>query len=194
MTARRRPPRIPIRGQILCAAGLAVVFVGVTGAVLTEERIIQVALRVDQVRRDNLAGAVIAGDRLGVICFDTVSSVTVASTAVPKLLDELRARLSAGDVPAVTSTRTVDLPVAPPSELADVPCDVALFDDADGDGRWQRGESYVTAWNGSVDSVRLVHHRANGGWLLIRGGVPPSEQVLPSDLVVFIDPVIGPVP
>ena len=194
MTVAQWSPRISTIGQIPYAAIVAVVFHGVAGGLFAEERAIQVALRVDQVRRDHLVGAVIAGDRLGVICFETISPVTLASTAVPGLLNELRATLIAGEAQAVTGARAIDLPVAPPLGLADVPCDVVLFDDADGDGRWQRGESYVTAWNGDVDSVRLVHRGANGGWRLIRGGVPPSEDVVPSDLLVFIDPVVEPVP
>jgi len=139
-------------------------------------------------------GAVIAGNRLGVVCFETVPALTVASTAVPELLEELRAKVTARGVPAVTSAQTVDLPVAQPREVADVPCEVTLFEDADDDGRWQPGESFVTAWNGDPDSVRLIHHGANGGWRLIRGGAPRSER-LPSDLLVFIDPIVGePVP
>lgn len=193
MTAMQWSPGISTIGQILYAAIVAVVFHGVAD-LFAEERAIQVALRVDQVRRDHLVGAVIAGDRLGVICFETISSVTLASTAAPRLLNELRATLIAGGAQAVTGPRTIDLPAAPPLGLADVPCDVVLFDDADGNGRWQRGESYVTAWNGDVDSVRLVHRGANGGWRLIRGGVPPSEDVVPSDLLVFIDPIVEPVP
>ena len=190
-------PRISTIGPILYAAVLAGVFNGVGGGLFAEGRAIQVALRVDPVRRDHLVGAVIVGDRLGVVCFETISPVTLASTAVPGLLNELRATPGASKAHAVTSARTVDLPVAPPLGLADVPCDVVLFDDADGDGFWQRGENYVTAWNGGVDGVRLVYRGdrgANGGWQLIRGGVPAGDDVRPSDVVVFIDPVVEPVP
>ena len=193
MTATWRPRPISVRGRAPWAAVLAVFFIAVPGVVLAGEQAIHVALRVEQYRRGSRAGTLIAGDRLGVVCFETVSPLTVSSTAVPKLLEELRAKMTAGAVPAVTSARTVDLPVAQLREVADVPCEVTLFEDTDDDGRWQPGESYVTAWNGSRDSVRLVH-RANGGWRLIRGGAPRPAH-LPSDLLVFVDPVVGePVP
>ena len=140
---------------------------------------------------DRNTQAVVRGDHLGVVCFAVDPPATVAAVAAPALVDELRAALGAAGAPATTAPRSLPLPAAVDAAVSDTPCDVVLFDDADGDGGWSRGEGYVTAWSGGRGSVRLVHRTGGGGgWRLIEGGSPTVERPLPAGRTVAVDPVV----
>ena len=171
--------------------GLATAVVAAGCAASGAEPAIRVVLHVAHAVGVSPAGTVVRGDHLGVVCFAVDPPATVAAVAAPALVDELRAALGTAGAPATTAPRSLPLPAAVDAAVSDTPCDVVLFDDADGDGGWSRGEGYVTAWSGGRGSVRIVHRTGgDGGWRLIEGGSPPVERPLPAGRTVAVDPVV----
>lgn len=161
---------------------------------------VRVALRADRVRTDNPAASLFTGTWLGVVCLSQRPPTTLAAAAAAGLVDDFRAALATGDLPVQTLPQSLSLPDAADAPDGD-PCDVVLFDDADGDGQWAPGEIYVTAWTGGPGGYRVVHLRAPGaaqpgaapGWNLVEGGLEPAYRPDMANTVVTVNPLLEPV-
>ena len=83
--------RCPEGGRVVLAAAVLAAACAPAGA----EPAIRVALRAAPADGVLRAGEVVEGDRLGVVCFAVDPPATVATTAAPAFVDELRAALGA---------------------------------------------------------------------------------------------------
>ena len=138
------------------AALVSIVVGSVVGGCVQREATstVLVALGAERVRTDSPDAYVIRGQTVGVVCFDVSPPVTVAAEKAGALVDAFRASLASGSLPIETASTRVVLPV-PVDGVEGEACDLVLFDDADGDGKWSSGESYVTGWSGGRGSYRL---------------------------------------
>lgn len=135
----------------------------------------------------------LAGDTIGIVRLNPDAPTTLASVPAGHLLEPFRAALNQTSRPAMSPAVTVPLPNPPPGSVSGAPLDIVWFRDANGDGSWQRGEPYTTAWTGGRGGFRLILETlpASGrpGWRLIEGGEPPADHPDLSRIVVYIDPV-----
>ena len=183
------------------AALVSIVVGSVVGGCVQREATstVLVALGAERVRTDSPDAYVIRGQTVGVVCFDVSPPVTVAAEKAGALVDAFRASLASGSLPIETASTRVVLPV-PVDGVEGEACDLVLFDDADGDGKWSSGESYVTGWSGGRGSYRLVARDGGRdqsadepGWALVEGGASPTRHAVPSDVVVVLEPLLEPV-
>ncbi len=157
---------------------------------------VHVALGLERARTANPAPSLASGRTVGVVCFDVSPPTTVVAADAGVMVDAFRAALASGEFPVETAAQVVALPA--PAAHDGGACDIALFDDVDGDAAWDPGEPYFLAWSGGRGGYRLValseprtdQSGAQAGWNLVEGGVPPTYTGVPSDVVVVIEPVI----
>ena len=180
--------------------GLARVCLGAAGAVAVAgfscdsqgtATVLQVALRSSASSTTGVD--LLAGDTVGIVQLNPDAPTTLASAPAGHLLEPFRAALNETSRPAMSSAVTVSLPDPPPGRVSGAPLDIVWFRDVNGDGAWQRGEPYTTAWTGGRGGFRLILEALPAAgrprWRLIEGGEPPTEHPDPSRVVVYIDPV-----
>lgn len=135
---------------------------------------------------------VLAGDTVGVVRLSPAPT-TIVSTPAGHLLAPFRAAVAGTDRPATSPAVTLRVPEPSPGELAGMPFDIVFFTDVNGDGAWQGGEPFATAWSGGSGSYRLIaegpSREGRPRWRLLEGGEPPTVREPTSDVVVYIDPV-----
>lgn len=160
---------------------------------------LRVELRVTSTLTDTPASFVIPADTLAAVSgIGTANSTTLASSPAADAVAELRQALDSEVLPAVSSPLTLTLPtdsVPDPTEW-----DIVLFVDTDRDGRWSRGESFVTAWTGGTGSHRVAYVAAGdelppgavAGWNLLEGGAPRTYHPLDA-VVVTLNPLQEPI-
>ena len=176
--------------------------VNTSGALQVGAQSIVVGLATE--RADNPLSSVIPANMVGVVCF-VADQPGVTLTAVPgdKILEPFTELLAVGGSHVESPTLVVDLPTqSGVSDIDGQPCDIVLFDDANGNGRLDDRETYISAWNGGADSYRLVYLTAPAsdrigagpGWNLVRGGFPVTYQSDLTKVIILVDPVVGPVP
>ena len=160
---------------------------------------LRVELRVTSTLTDNAASFLMPVDTLAVVAgLGTAEATTLASTSAGAVVAELRQALEGDVLPAVSGPVTLTLPTGTAPDQTE--WDIALFADADGDGRGARGESFVTAWTGGVGSYKLIHladtdelpSGAVAGWHLLEGGAPRTYHALDA-VVVSLNPLQEPI-
>ncbi len=181
-------------------AGLfSVVAVVVACAQEAPSATVRVALGLERARTGDPGAHLVAGRTLGVVCFEASPPRTMTVADAGAMVDAFRAALGRGEFPVETASQVLALPA--PAAHDGGACDIALFDDADGDDAWDPGESYFLSWSGGRGGYRLValsdprpdQSGAQAGWNLVEGGVPPTYTRVPSDIVVVIEPVVEPI-
>ena len=171
--------------------------VNTSGALQVGAQSIVVGLATE--RAGDPLSSVIPANMVGIVCFVAHRAVvTLTAVAVDKILEPFTEQLALGGFHVESSTLVIDLPTQ--SGVTDIdgqPCDIVLFDDANGNGRLEDRETYMSAWNGGADSYRVMHLTepthdrigAGPGWNLVRGGFPVTYQSDLTKVIVLIDPV-----
>jgi hypothetical protein len=134
---------------------------------------------------------VIKGTRLGAIRRGGATPVTLASVPAAHARDSFVAALTSGARPAVSDEIRMPLPT-PEESLRHVPIEIVFFDDLNGNEKWDEGEGWVSAWNGSrgsyyltfLDAARADLAGSREGWNLCEGG-EPADCTGPLDRAVI---------
>ena len=161
---------------------------------------VEVLFRSSLAQSDGVTGTVFEGETLGLVCSVAVAPTTLAAVSVTESLVRLREQLAAGDDPVETPAVALPLPERPDGGFG-TPCDLLLFDDANQNDRFDRGEAYVSAWSGGRGSFRAVFFSdpdtggpgATAGWNLLEGGGTPTYHPV-AGTAVPIDPVLVRIP
>jgi hypothetical protein len=170
--------------HVMPLVALASVFAaqgGCTGAPAGAPAEVRVALAATTLRTSDPANYVMRGTRLGAIRREGSSPITLSSVPAAHARDSFIAALKSGARPAVGDEVRVMLP-APDEGLRNALIEIVFFDDLNGNERWDEGEAWVSAWNGSRGSYYVTYLTAaradlpgsHEGWNLCEGGEPPD--------------------
>jgi hypothetical protein len=162
---------------------------------------VRVALHARATRTSNPEQYVHRGTRLSaVVREDTAFSLTLASIPASRARETFVAALVSGARPAIGEEVRLQLP-PPDVRFHNKPVEIVLFDDADGNERWDPGEPWVSAWNGSRGSyflIALTEPRADlpgsrEGWNLCEGGAPADCSGNTDRVVILVPGVNEPI-
>jgi hypothetical protein len=181
---------------------LASIFASPGGCTGPEEAAeVRIALRASTSRTDDPARYVFGGTRLAAVVREEEGlTVTLASLAAAQARETFLAELESGARPAIGEEVRLRLPV-PDDRLANRPVEIVLFEDGNGNDRWDRGEAWVSAWNGSHGSYYLIYLSepradlpgSHESWNLCEGG-EPADCAGPLDrAVVYVTAINEPI-
>jgi len=184
---------------VAAAAVLGCAGFGACATTTSPAPVLRVELRVTSTLTDTPTSFLMPVDTVAVVAgVGSGDTTTLANASAGDAVAELRLALEGDVLPAVSGPVTLTLPTGTSPDQTE--WDIALFADADGDGRWARGESFVTAWTGGVGGYKLIHladtdelpSGAVAGWNLLEGGAPRTYHALGA-VVVSLNPLQEPI-